>query len=400
MLKGDPMRIQNKKAQSGMNAAVLVAVILGLIILYIIYLPTSEVEKLLYNESKSHSDSEDEEGENVLLLEYPKRLDNVEDIDNKELPNVYLLRSTEAKEIERLNPFSVRNGVFDKKDKTLSFSLDNIENTDNILLSFNAAKHKGTLIISLNDEIIYEKDIESSTAEPVSLKKSLLEDDNTISFSVSSVGFAFWTTNEYQLEDVKIIGDITDVSRQKSQNIFTLTQTEYNNLDKATLRFIPYCSSNTDVGVLEVSVNNEDVFAAVPVCEDPYRQVIPTQILNAGDNYVVFKTSKGSYSVEQIELDFEVKDTKEKVYYFEINDTNWEKIEDDGDDVMLEIEFVDNDDLKRADLNINGHLTNIDQEDRDYSKNINRWVEEGNNYIEIVPDTELEIKELRIEIKD
>ena len=40
-----------KKAQGGLNAAVLVAVIAGLIILYILFLPESEREQLLENKT-------------------------------------------------------------------------------------------------------------------------------------------------------------------------------------------------------------------------------------------------------------------------------------------------------------------------------------------------------------
>lgn len=386
-----------KKGQSGMNAAILVAIILGLIILYIVYLPTADKEKLFYNKTSSKSSSE--ESENTLLLEYPKRLDKVEDIDKKEIPNVYLLKTTQAKEIEKFNPFSIRNGVFDKKDRTFTFSVDNLENSDNFLLSFNAKKYKGTLMVRLNDEIIYENIITSGSPEPVSLKKDLLKEENTLEFGVSSVGFRFWSTNEYSLENLKITADFTDISRQKSQNVFTLTQTEYNNLEKVNLRFVPYCSGITEVGMLDISVNNQNVFSAVPVCDDPYKQIIPVNFVNAGENFIVFSTGKGSYSIEQIEMEFDVKDTKRSIYYFEVNDTNWEKILD-GDDVILEMEFVDDEENKRADVNINGHYTNIDQEEKDYSKIINNRLEEGNNYIEIKPKTILEIKELKIYIED
>ena len=388
-----------KKGQSGVNAAILVAIILGLIVLYVVYLPTSEREKLLWNKTTSGV-SGGEEDEDVLLLEYPKRLDKVEKIDKKVLPNVYLFKSTQAKEIEKINPLVVRNGVFDKKDKTASFSIDNLENVDNVLLSFTAKKHKGVLSIGLNGEIIYENEIESEVVEPIRLKKNILENANTLEFSVSSVGFRFWTTNEYSLDNIKIIGDITDVTRQKSQNVFALTQTEYNNLEEATLKFIPYCSQVSNVGILDISVNNHNIFSAVPVCDDPYKQVLPLGAINAGENFIVLQTSKGSYSIEQIELEFEVKETKRTIYYFEINETNWDRITDDDLDVRLKIEFVDDDENKRADLNINGHLTSIDQEEKDYSRSIDNWVEEGNNYIEIKPRTILEIKEIRIEIED
>lgn len=388
-----------RKGQSGMNAAILVAIILGLIVLYVVYLPTSEREKLLLNKTIKKGVTEEAEDEDILLLEYPKRLDKVEDVEKKELPNVYLFKSTEAKEIEKINPFTVRNGVFDKKDKITSFSIDNLENVDDVLLSFTAKKHKGALIIKLNNEVIYENEIISEVVEPVRLKKSILKNDNTLEFGVSSVGIRFWATNEYSLDDIKITGDITDISRQKSQNVFTLTSIEYNNLEKVTLKFIPYCSGISAVGVLDISVNNHNIFSAVPVCDDPYKQVIPLGTLNAGENFIVFKTDKGSYSIEQIELEFEVKETKKIIYYFEINESNWDRILDEDLDVKLKIEFVDEEN-KRADLNINGHLTSLDQEERSYSRSIRNWVDEGNNYVEIKPKTTLEVKELRVEIEE
>lgn len=385
------------KGQSGMNAAVLIAIILGLIVLYVVFLPTADREKLLFN--KSTSEREAEESENLLLREFPNRLEDIDDIDTKDIPNIFLFQKEESKELESINPFSIRNGVFDKKDKTISFGIEDIDNTDNVILTFATEKRKGTLIISLNDEVIYENDIESSTIDPIRLNKNLLDKANKLSFSVSSVGFKFWSTNEYQLEDIKIIADITDISRQKSQNIFTLTEEEFENIEKATLKFVPYCSRVSDVGKLTVEVNNRNVFSAIPVCDDPYRQVVPTGVLSEGENFIVFETNKGSYSIEQIEFEFDVEETKETVYYFEINDSNWEKIED-GDDVELRIEFVDDDEDKRADININGHLTQIDQEEKVYTRNIKTWVEEGNNYVKIIPKTVLEIRELKVEIVD
>ena len=389
-----------RKGQSGINAAILIAIILGLIVLYVVYLPTSEREKLLLNKTTTDGNGEGDDDDNVLLLEYPKSLDRIGKIDEKEIPNVYLFKSTDAEEIEKINPFVVRNGVFDKKDMITSFSIDNLENVEEVILSFTAKKYKGILTIQLNGKIIYEREITSEIAEPVKLSKSLLDKENSLKFSVSSVGFRFWTTNEYSLENVKITGDITDVTRQKSQNIFSLAQTEYNNLDKVTLKFIPYCKGVADVGMLDISVNNHNIFSAVPVCDDPYKQVIPLGTVNAGENFIVFSTGKGSYSIEQISLNFEVEETKKKIYYFEINESTWEEIEEDDSAVMLKFMFIDDNKNKRADVSINGHLTNIDQEDEYYSRNIRNWVSEGNNYIEIRPRTVLEIQELRVEIEE
>jgi len=387
-----------KKAQGGINAAVLVALIAGLIVLYIIFLPSVEREELLEGEVKKSQSVREEES--VLLKEFPGRLDIIKDIEDKTIPNIFLFETTNAKELERINPFIVRNGWFDKKSKSVNFRLDDLENMDNVILSFAAKKHKGTLIIKLNDETIFENEILSETVEPIRLKKNLLKSDNTLEFSASSVGIKFWSTNEYSLENIRIVGDITDRSRQEALNAFNLDGEEFFNIEKATLKFIPYCKGVADVGALDITLNGRNIFSAVPVCEDPYKQLVPTGIFNTGENRIIFKTNRGSYSVEQIRLEFETKEAKTKVFFFEINETLFNKIKNNNLDVTLTIEFVSDEENKRADLNINDQLSSIDQNKKIFTKNIKDRIEEGNNFIEIRPRTRLEVVEIRVQVED
>ena len=395
-----------RKAQGGVNAAVLVAVIGGLIILYILFLPESEREALLEGEDvEKTSKSSSKDNEDILLREFPGRLDNVEGILDKTIPNIFLFEKTDAKELERLNPFIVRNGWFDEKKRVVSFGIEDLENTDNVILSFNAKKHEGILTIKLNNEIIYENEIISETVAPIRLKKNLLGDENTFEFGVSSVGFRFWKTNEYSLDDIKIVGDITDRSKQESRNVFTLTGTELFNVERFDLRFVPYCRNVASVGVLEIFINNREVFSAVPVCEDPYRQPLPLGVLNAGENRLIFKTNKGSYSVEQIKIEYVEREVRTNVYFFEVNQSIIDDIGAGDIDVILSIEFVEGERNKRADLNINDRLSTIDTEDRVFTKTLNDnddpdFIEEGNNFIEIRPRTRLDIVEIRVEVED
>jgi len=394
-----------RKGQGGVNAAVLVAVISGLIILYILFLPEAEREALLENKSVSKTSSSKDklDDEGVLLREFPGNLDSVEGVIDKNIPNIFLFEKTSAKELERINPIIVRNGWFDEKIRTVSFSIDDTDNTDNVILSFKAKKHEGILTINLNGEILYESDIESETVNPIRLKRNKLLDENTLEFSVSSVGFRFWKTNEYSLDDIIVVGDITDKSKQESKNIFTLTSTELFNVERADLRFVPYCGSEAKVGVLDIFINSRDVFSAVPVCEDSYRQPIPISVLNSGENKVIFRTNKGSYSVEQIKVEFVEKDVRTEIFFFEVNQSVIDDIKDDEVDIILTIEFTDDERNKRADLNINDRGLSIDQEKRFYTKTLNDdddpdFIEEGNNFIEIEPRTRLDIIEIRVDI--
>ena len=396
-----------RKAQGGVNAAILVAVIAGLIMLYILFLPESEREALLENEdaktttSKSGSDKDDD----ILLREFPGRLDTIDGAIDKAIPNIFLFEKTDAKELERINPFIVRNGWFDEKGRTVSFNIDDLENTDNVILSFKATDHDGVLTIKLNNEVVYVKDIATETVAPIRLGRNLLRNENTFEFSVSSVGFRFWKTIEYSFEDMKVIGDITDRSKQESRNVFTLTDTELFNIEKANLRFVPYCKNVASVGVLDVLINNREVFSAVPVCEDPYKQAIPLGVLNDGENRIIFRTNKGSYSVEQIKLEFQEKDVETKRYFFEVNQSIIDDIEDDEIDVVLTIEFADDERTNRADLKINDRTRSIEEEEKFFTLTLNDeedpdLIEEGNNLIEIIPIRRLDIIEIRVEVKE
>ncbi len=387
----------SRSAQGGMNAAILVAIIAGLIILYIIFLPTAEREKLIIEGKDKTATAE--EGSNLLLKVNPGLLSTTSGLeDEKSIPNAFLVETTNAKELEKINPFIVRNGVFDKREKKIEFQLDDPDNIDNVVLSFTAKKRKGILAIKLNGASIFENELTSEITEPVKLGKSLLDKSNTLEFSISSVGWQFWSTNEYSIENAKIIGDITDTSKQQSTNIFTITQNEFSSMERGTLKFIPYCSNVNELGTLDIFVNNKKLFSAVPVCDNSYKQSIPKTVLNEGENNIVFKTNKGSYSVEQVRIALEFKEPAIKTYYFEVSKDNFDSIISGGKDAELAIKFVDDGKEKMAKLDVNGKPETVQTKKNLFTKIINSKISEGNNYVRLEPFEDLEIVELKIEI--
>ena len=389
--------MMNRKAQGGMNAAVLVAIIAGLIILYIVFLPGSERAKLVTPDTEDTGTTETTS--NSLLQAFPGSLSTSGSLESeKSIPNIFLVETTNAKELYRENPFIVRNGWFDKKTKIINFGLPDLENTDNVVLSFTAKKREGVLMIKLNDVVIFENELISEIIEPVRLDKKLLKDTNVLELSTSSVGARFWTTNEYSLENVKIIGDITDTSRQESTNLFTVSESEFASVDKATLKFIPYCGNVNDIGSLEVYVNNKKLFSSVPVCDNAYRQSIPKTMLNEGENNIVFKTGKGSYSVEQIRIALEFKESGVKTYYFQVSSATFSSIKRGDSDVQLTLKFVDDNKQKRAKLDINGKVETVETTRALYTKLINSRISEGNNYVRLEPLEDMEVVELKIEL--
>jgi len=395
--------MNNKKAQ-GTNAASatgFIALIVGLIILYIIFLPPDERAELL-GENETIEDEEDiseEDEENILMLEYPGRIDYQKEKEYEhDISAFELYKTIDAQELDTINPFIIRHGLFDEVKKEAPFKIPDLKNTENVLLSFTAKKYDGLLTIKLNDLNIFESEITTSNPKPIKLKKDYLEEDNTLEFIVSGTGVKFWSTNIYSFDDIRIVGDVADISRQESKNIFFISENEKLNLERAKLRFWPECEQD-NVGKLDVLINYQEVFSGVPDCKTINMYIFSPISLHEGDNNIVFKTDKGSYRIEQIKITTNLRELTYPTYYFEINETTIENIQDDEYDSVLSIEFVDDKEDKEMNLNINNRMISIDIDEPKYYKNIDSYVKEGNNFIKIEPLSILDIIEIKVEIE-
>jgi|TARA_B100001971_G_scaffold183234_1_gene181070 hypothetical protein len=395
------MAIVTKRAQGGANAALLVAILAAFLITYILFLPQDDRDDLLDGKSISSSSSGSSNQELVeLLKEDVGTLDPVDNVRDLDLPNINIFETTNAKVLDTITPFTVQNSWFVKKSRQTTFRINDLENADNIILNFQAPIRKGVLTIWLNGNAIFEYRVPAINAEPIKLRKELLKKDNEITFSVSSVGARFWATNEYSLNTIQIIGDISDHTRQEGRNTFTLTDTELRNIEKSEIRFIPYCASEADVGILDVSINGRNIFGAVPLCADRYEVAVPVSALRAGQNQVLFKTERGNYAIEQVKMFFTEIDTPEHVLFFEVNESTFDDISNNTHDAYIIVEFVDDTKRKKADLNINDKFIRIDQTKKVFERNIDSFVEEDNNFIKIIPDSILHIVEVIVELRE
>ena len=397
--------MNNKKAQgtSATGAMGFVALIVGLIILYIILLPPDERAKLLgENETIEDENGENvsvEAEENILLLEYPGRIDYQKEKEYEhDIAAFSLYKTTNAEELEAINPFIIRHGLFDEVKKEIPFKIPDLKNTKNVLLSFKVKKHKGILTVKLNDVNIFESEITTSNPKPIKLKEGYLKEDNILEFSVSGTGAKFWSTNTYSLDDARIVGDVADISRQESKNIFFVSENEKLNLEGARLRFWPDCNPD-DVGKLEIMVNYQEIFSSIPDCKTINMYTFSPAVLHKGDNNIVFKTDKGSYRIEQIKITTDLRELSYPTYYFEINESTYDKIKNDTYDAKLTLEFIDDKKDKVMNLNINNRMIYVDTDEELYYKNIDSYVREGNNFIKIEPLSMLDIVELKVELE-
>jgi|GEM_PF-470649 len=390
----------SKKAQVGGQAAVLVAIVGLLIIVYLLFLPPESREEILYgNQTKENVTTETSEGTN-LLLESPGRIEPSSMFkkyeDGRNLPDIVLKVSKEATVLKTMNPFYIKNNIFGSSTKDIIFEIQNVDKTEDVLLSFAAIRRSGRLIIKLNGEEIYNNEITKLNPSPIELPKEYLVNRNSLEFSVSSPGIAFWKTNYYNLEDMKITGYVTDVSLQSSESLFDMTSFEKSNIDKESLSFYTECLSD-DIGKMRININNVNIAEFVPDCGYARRIDLPPSLFVIGDNKIIFSTEKGKYIIQQIKIVPDFKEVRYPTYYFNIKEKEYNKTQNNSLKVEISIRFTD-DSNKEFNFRINNIIKSVDTNDFEYEYLIPKEdLLLGNNAIKIEPVTALEISQLKIE---
>src|SRR3989338_731660 len=402
---GKAMQIKGKNKRgaapvipSGGEAGVVIGLITIALVLYIVFLPSSERAELLGETPTEGAGQPATEVLKILLQENVGRVEyHRAQGESHQLSGVSLFAETASQVLATINPLRVRNGWFEKQNQRINFGASDLEHTESVILTLDASVRKGALVVKLNDQPIYEFPAANVNIGPIILPKSLLRETNTIELSASGVGWKFWTTNEYAIEFGQVIAQVTDVSQQQSTTSFVLTETEKNNLQTASLVFYPYCNQQ-EIGVLEIILNGKRIYNAIPNCQSMNVQEIFETDLMTGKNDVIFRAGKGEYRIEQIKVETKLEAVQSYIQYFQI-DTEADALLKQGKKVYAEIAFVDDGQSKRAELSINGHLTFIDQRNALYRQAITGFVTPGNNYVELRPETTLNINELRVVIR-
>lgn len=382
-----------KRAESspGATAASLIGIITLILVFYILFLPPSAREELFAEDNLS------ETGEivqtQVLLKATIGRMEFVSDNEfDHYLPNLYLHESRGAEILANINPFTLKKTMYKTDRKEHTFGIADPANTQNVFLSFAAPVHKGILKIKFNDMDIFEGEVRQTNPPPVPINKNYLKEKNTVVFTLQGFGMP---TREYELQDVKIIGDVVDVGKLAGKIDLPISQVEYNNLGRAWIDFYPLCDQ-FKVGTMDLLINGRSVFRGVPECDSLNRKDLYKEDLRVGKNDVEILLSSGSMSLEQIRIKAILDPTKSYMDYFNVDSKLYETVVDGINDAELLIKFVDDNKLKNAKLNVNGRLYMIDQRTPTYRVDISNVIEEGNNYVELTPLTELNIIKLEI----
>ncbi len=402
--------MKKKGQETGSSAAILLALLGLFVLLYLLFVPPGVRESLLNGNITYANETTTYKASYVLLMdERPGLLNyiNLPICQNKEcdhdLPSFSLLRTTASQQIASFNPFIVKNNIFTKEDKTLTFSVNDLQDTSNLLLTFGANEHSGTLTVMLNGHDIYQKAMDTYNVEPITIPKTILAMTNTLTFSVSGVGAQFWKTNAYGIENAKIVGDVTDTTKQQSATTFFISSDEIDAMQSADLRFFPDCKAS-QVGPLSITLNARSIYQGVPDCGMINVVQLSNNALATGDNSLSFQTASGTYLIDSISVQTHLKDINYPVYYFDLSDQQYQDLMQNRTDLNLTLDFA-----KRLNqsydvfYNLNGYKRSV-QVDQGISevqsKLLNVALKKKNNWISFEPDGQpVTIAEMKIEIK-
>ncbi|MBI2573190.1 hypothetical protein HYV86_04995 [Candidatus Woesearchaeota archaeon] len=391
-----------KRGQQGAagGAAVLLVVIAALIIGFVILIPPADRAELLGTPTGTGSNNSAGVAIGDRLLDVtPGRIDYLSQrVVEHPLPVVNLFTSTESRVLEERGTLLTKKGIFTNDEAQLRFALDNPSTTDRVLLGFTVRESKGPLEILLNGERVFEGELKVGNVAPVSLAKSMLTADNTLTFRSGSVGAAFWRTHKVTLDAVKVLADVTQLDAQFSRHSFLVSDTEKAALERLVLKFQPDCIY-TQVGRLSVMVNGREVYNAVPDCEVA---MVPIEFgsatVNAGENEVVFRAERGSYLLSHIVLESHLKEIDYPTYYFELSNEDFNAVERGDRKVHVTMFFVDVVETKKMDLLVNGHINQFESNERSYSFDISDDIEQGNNAVKLKPRRSVEVRRMVIEL--
>lgn len=304
------------KAQTG--AAILVALLAVLIILYVLFLPPAERAALLGEGTTTPGGGTGTGAAQTLLFSAPVGrvyLVGTPAISH-DVPSLSIRTTESGNVLSKADSIVVSNNAFEKQPHTLTFAADSAL-TRNAVLSMNVvSKTDGNIVISLNDVQIFNQDVQTRSIPPLALDN--LQSMNTLKFEASGVGFAFWTTNTYTLSNVKVTADVTDVSVSSSRQSFAVSAQEFATLERAQLSFVPVCLRD---GSLRILLNGVEIFAGIPDCGAINTLELAPSRVYEGENTLQFITADGDMIIDRGLVQTQSKQQQNRVFRFNIDAT-------------------------------------------------------------------------------
>ncbi len=382
-----------KRAQSpsGGNAAILIIVIAAFILLYVLFLPKGERDKILSTGTTATGIVAGTLPGSTLIDENPGTLTVLKSSQfDHNLPSFNLFTKKEDTVLKSVDSVNVGTSKGDTRKQSIILVVS--DTVENAKLSFTVNSHHGSLIITQNGKEIFRGEVDSFI-EPLSIE---LAKENLFEFSTEPVPwYKPFTKNSYDLRDVKITGTVERIDNKEAIQTVVLGQEEANLLDSATLSYFVDCSVK-DVGKLSIYLNSNLLASKVPDCGSAEKWQIDPKDLVSGKNEFRFVAEQGTYMLDRLNLRTKLKEPIFPIYFFSLNSSVFRRIENNTINSTLSLRFIDDKERKTATVEMNSQKTTVDTRQANYSKNVDSFLVAGTNYLRIVPETTINLVSLKL----
>lgn len=379
------------QAPSGGNAAILILIIAAFILLYMLFLPKGERDKILSTGTTATGTVAGTLPGSALIDEHPGTLTVLKSskVDHN-IPSFNLFTKKEDTVLKSVDSINVGTSKGDARTQSIILLVS--DTVENAKLSFTVNSHHGSLIIAQNGKEIFRGEVDSFI-EPLSIE---LAKENVFEFSTESVPwYKPFTTNSYDLRDVKITGTVERIDNKEAIQTVVLGQEEASLLDSATMSYFVDCSVK-DVGRLSIYLNSNLLASKVPDCGSAEKWQIDPKDLVSGKNEFRFVAEQGTYLLDKLNLRTNLKEPIFPIYFFSLNSSVFRRIENNTINSTLNLRFIDDKERKTATVEINSQKTTVDTRQANYSKNVDSFLVAGTNYLRIVPETTINLVSLKL----
>ncbi len=386
----------SKKAQSGKEVAVVILLIALFMVLYILLLPPEERESLLNTTSSSNGAL----AVKTILSESPGEIFPVKEAQiSHDIQSMNIFFKLEPTTVNLASELSITKNIFSENSQIQTFNLESLTNLKDIILFFKVKDESGDLEIKLNDNLIFSGEIKKGEIKSISLSINQLKKENILDLRVSSPGIAFWRTNEYILEDIKLKETFERIN-PREERVFTLPSSELSNIKKSTLTYLNYCNSlDGDNTRLKIYINDDQTFSGIVNCASGSSTLeIPIKSLKEDQNKLIFVIEKGDFTVTNIKILNNLKEKSYTSYNFDIAPADYDSIYNGENNLILKLTFPETG-SKRAKILVNDKEITMDTNKKIYSQEISGSVTSGTNLIKIIPSNTFIVDNLKVTLE-
>jgi hypothetical protein len=391
--------VHKKGEGEGRAIAAIILVIALVLILYLIIVQPADRDALLYGENDTAEFASTESLELVASggADLTPRHNNI--VKHK-VPNINLYVKEEPEVITLARSVKVANSWFTSKSPKLSFNVASVEELSSLKLFFNVIESKGDLEITLNNKQVYYQDLGNGIAT-INLPISNIKESNTLDFGTNTPA-APWTTNAYTLGDVTVKQQFSLVNSQETRT-FELTQEEVENIGTAELGFYQVCNKRPsgETTRLNILLNSEEVFNGRINCYNAWQAIeLPSREFLENSNELLFILEDGDFSFNNLEVKLDLESSIYPKLHFSIGTETFEDIQSEDKKAYLKFFFDNDEKSKEATIIINGEQFIMSTTESTYIKEVSSIVEEGTNFVRIVPETTFSLEGMKVILED